>query len=267
MKPTISVITVVLNDVKGLEETYSSLRKNNDYYEWIVVDGGSDDGTREWIDNHQHCISKLVSGKDDGIYDAMNKGWEIATGEWVYFLNAGDILCCNLIELVATNNSCDLITGRVRLVDAHRRYMGLMHPSIRASRGDLIKSNCIAHQATLLKRDLIDRFGGYEKQYKIQGDFEYWIRLKINGVKFEFIENIVAEFSYNGKSSRRDGYLTAEAERRAILAKYAVVSPFKLVLMHVRLIFRYYFGSLAILLFPKAIVRIIREKINKDLLP
>ena len=98
--PLISVITVCYQAAEPLEKTILSVRQQ--YYqplEFIVVDGGSTDGTRDIIARHQDIITRWVSEPDRGIYDAMNKGVSMATGEWVIFMNAGDTFAANNVLL------------------------------------------------------------------------------------------------------------------------------------------------------------------------
>ena len=89
--PPLSIVTVVFNDLKGLNETYKSLKSQTfTNFEWIVIDGGSTDGTKEFIQNDNQLVKTYTSEPDNGIFDAMNKGIKLATGTWITFLNAGD---------------------------------------------------------------------------------------------------------------------------------------------------------------------------------
>lgn len=101
-KPLISVITVVLNGEKYLEETILSvLSQTYDNVEYIIIDGGSTDGTLDIIKKYEHAIDYWVSEKDKGIYDAMNKGINVASGEWLNFMNAGDRFAeNNILKLI-----------------------------------------------------------------------------------------------------------------------------------------------------------------------
>jgi glycosyltransferase involved in cell wall biosynthesis len=91
-KPLITIITIVYNGEKYLEETIQSvINQTYDNVEYIIIDGGSTDGTVDIIRKYEHAIDYWVSEKDHGIYDAMNKGIFLATGEWINFMNAGDL--------------------------------------------------------------------------------------------------------------------------------------------------------------------------------
>ena len=92
-KPTLSIITVNLNNCDGLQKTIDSVvGQTFTDYEWIVIDGGSMDGSRELIEQYADCLAYWCSEPDNGIYNAMNKGISRATGEWLLFLNSGDSL-------------------------------------------------------------------------------------------------------------------------------------------------------------------------------
>jgi cellulose synthase/poly-beta-1,6-N-acetylglucosamine synthase-like glycosyltransferase len=103
-KPLISIITVVYNGEKFLEETIKSvINQTYDNVEYIIIDGGSSDGTIDIIKKYEDYIDYWVSEKDNGIYDAMNKGIDLATGIWINFMNAGDLFFDNTIEHLKTN--------------------------------------------------------------------------------------------------------------------------------------------------------------------
>lgn len=248
----ISIVTVVLNDLEGLKRTYASLCHVDMDYEWIVVDGGSTDGTLEWLRSQPLPSGMVISEKDRGIYDAMNKGWLRSRGEWIYFLNAGDVLRRGLANLLDVSHVTDVVSARVALEDDRGCDLGRCHPVADAKRDDLRASNCIAHQGTILRRDLFNRFGGYSLQYSIQGDFEYWVRLQNAGARFHFVDEVVAGFVYNGVSSRRSNYLRAEAERRAILLRYGLLSAWQASWIQLRTKTLFHLKSLALSVLPTA---------------
>src|SRR5690606_30753578 len=126
-KPKISIITIVYNNVRDIRYTLASVA-NQDYpnIEYIVVDGLSNDGTMEVIQEYRSHISTLVSEKDKGIYDAMNKGLKLATGDYVLFLNSGDELFANdtLSKVFAAGADADIYYGETKLVNEDREILG-----------------------------------------------------------------------------------------------------------------------------------------------
>ena len=91
LRPLISIITVVYNDLKGIENTILSvLSQQSDNFEYIIVDGNSSDGTSKVIKSYAHGVDIIISEPDGGLYDAMNKGVRSANGRWIYFLNSSD---------------------------------------------------------------------------------------------------------------------------------------------------------------------------------
>ncbi len=118
-KPLVSIITVVYNAEEYLEETIQSvIGQTFKNIEYIIIDGGSTDGTFDIIKKYEHAIDYYISEKDEGIYDAMNKGIEAANGEWINFMNGGDTFHnSNVLQSLSFPNKpdCDLLSGKVAL--------------------------------------------------------------------------------------------------------------------------------------------------------
>lgn len=262
-KPLLSIITVVLNDLEGLRRTQASLQNLDLPYEWIVIDGASTDGTLEWFQYQLGPSVQIVSEHDYGIYDAMNKGWRLARGEWVYFINAGDMLRRGLATLLIPDPEVDVLSGRVELVDENTQPLGRTHPAAGAPREGLFATNCIAHQATILRRDLIDRCGAYSVHYRIQGDYEYWVRLQRSGVRFHFIDDILARFAYDGVSSKRSNFLLAEAERRAVLCEYGLLTPTHALWWRLKTTVMFHLKSVALAVLPSRVQKLLRTVSTK----
>lgn len=255
----ISVVTVVFNDLDGIRRTCASLQHLAVSAEWIVIDGGSTDGTAEWLRMEKYPWLRYVSEGDKGIYDAMNKGWQMARGEWVYFLNSGDTLRSGLTCVLAVDPGVDVVSGRVELEDSGGNSLGRMHPPSGAVRDDLLSSNCVAHQATLLRRHLIDRYGAYSLAFRIQGDFEYWARLMRAGARFHFIDDVLAGFAYNGVSSQRKNFLRAEYERIAVLRHHGYLGPWQAAWRGLRTALLYHIKSVLLAVMPTMLVRRLRR--------
>lgn len=240
-QPKLSVVTVVYNAAAQLEQTILSVAAQaGPGIEYLVIDGGSQDGTVEVLRKWSPSIQRWVSEPDRGIYDAMNKGFEWSRGEWIYFLNAGDTLCEGMLArmLDLANGSAsrpDLFCAKVAMVDPTGRPLNYTHPVSRGDTAKLLRENCIAHQATLVHRSMFERHGGFSLDYRIMGDYEYWIRLLRAGATFRFEDLVVAEFATGGVSSRRENYLVSQRERLGILVRHGYLSPAHAAFLRMRL--------------------------------
>lgn len=153
LSPRISVITVVLNDVDGLARTMSSMA-NQDYgnVQYVIVDGGSTDGTLDLIRRRGHLVERWISEPDEGIYHAMNKGLDLADGDWLLFMNAGD----EFAGMTALSSAAALVAGDVDVVysDWLYRQSGVV------AKADLPKMN-VRHQSVLYRKSLHEVYGTY----------------------------------------------------------------------------------------------------------
>jgi glycosyltransferase involved in cell wall biosynthesis len=239
-QPRLSIVTVVYNAVTQIEQTILSVAAQaGPGIEYLVIDGGSQDGTVEVLRRLAPEIQRWTSERDRGIYDAMNKGFEWSRGEWIYFLNAGDTLregmLAKMLDLAAGSMPRpDLFCAKVAMVDPTGQTLNYTHPVTRGDTARLLRENCIAHQATLVHRSMFERHGGFSLDYRIMGDYEYWIRLLRAGATFHFDDLVVAEFSTGGVSSRRENYLAAQRERLGILVRHGYLSPARASFLRIR---------------------------------
>src|SRR5476651_1350657 len=126
-QPKLSVITIVYNNVRDIERTMLSvLNQTFGNIEYIIIDGASTDGTLEVIKRYQNRIAKLISEKDEGIYDAMNKGLTIATGDYVLFMNSGDeFYATDTVEKVfASAPGADIYYGETEMMSDNDENLG-----------------------------------------------------------------------------------------------------------------------------------------------
>ncbi|MBE5789067.1 MAG: glycosyltransferase [Clostridiales bacterium] len=174
---------------------------NDRAIEIIVIDGGSDKKTREIIESHCNRIDYYVSEKDQGLYDAMNKGVRVAKGEWVFTLAADDQLLCNPVHLIDRycNDESDIICGKLIALDFQGRFF-ILEPN--SSYHKLLVECTINHPGCFFRRSVYDRFGFYDLRYKCAADHEFFIRLWKHNAKFKFIPEIITYFSYGGLSTK-----------------------------------------------------------------
>lgn len=199
----VSIITVVYNAVATLEQTIKSvINQSYKNIEYIIVDGGSTDGSLEIIKKYENSIHLWVSESDNGIYDAMNKGIKLATGDIVAFINADDWYEGNIIEKIALefqNTESDVIYGNIRRIYYNGYETVIKPPSERDL--NLYITSCICHQAVFVKRGLFFQYGFFNLNYKIAADYESLLRLFDAGVKFRYMDDTFANYRVGGISS------------------------------------------------------------------
>lgn len=211
----LSIITVVYKNLTGLRVTGASIavQKCRDF-EWIVIDGGSDDGTKEYLSTSGQAPSYWVSERDKGIYDAMNKGLRAAHGEYVLFLNAGDRIADEngLSNLMSGQLTADVVFGDLNFVfpdhvEVHRYDYAI-------NQRNLIDFG-IPHPAALIRRTTILAYGGYDPTLGIVSDWKLWLQFFKDGRTFEHRSVVFADFLTGGTSFQRLDQ--AKAERRKVL--------------------------------------------------
>lgn len=192
--PLITVITVVYNGEKYLEQTIQSvINQTYPNVEYIIIDGGSTDGTLDIIKKYEDYIDYWVSEKDKGIYDAMNKGWSLASkNSYILYLGAGDtILSFPHIKNIY-NNSNSIIYGNVILGNK----------IFKSKHGFLLKiSNTIHHQALLIPKRL-NIEPPFNIKYQTYADYDFNLRLYLKKYKFLYSETFKSYAMPNGVSSK-----------------------------------------------------------------
>lgn len=219
----ISIITVCFNSEKTIKGTIESLvSQDSKNIEYIIIDGSSTDGTKKIIEKYKKYIDIMISEKDEGIYDAMNKGVRNATGDYIYFLNADDRFYNNKViinverELVIHDNP-DYLYGGVIC----RNIFGGQSENVflrEISGISFKKGQNIKHQSLFVKRELFNELGFFNTEYKVNADYEWECRLLVNKCRGQFMNLIVAYYNQTGYSSR--GVWTQYKEKYKIILKY-----------------------------------------------
>jgi glycosyltransferase involved in cell wall biosynthesis len=194
--PKVSVITVVYNSRDCLEITLLSvINQSYQNIEFIIIDGGSTDGTVDLIKQYEKSITYWISEKDEGIYDAMNKALEVVTGDWVYFLGAGDIMLDVLAKIMPVfKNPNHVYYGDVYRTDLLKVFDGKFSV-FRASR------MCICHQAIFYPVEAIRKYK-FNTKYKVQADHNLNMEIQGSGsYRFEYFKTIVCIYSGDGFSA------------------------------------------------------------------
>lgn len=209
----LSIITINYNNLEGLKKTFESIVcQTFADYEWIIIDGGSTDGSKEFIEQHQERFAYWCSEPDGGIYQALNKGVGFAKGEYVSFMNAGDMYAdAQTLHLVfSIPQSADILYGNV-VIDQDDERKEIVYP-------DLITFNwlryyTINHQSTFTRRQVFSSIQ-FDVKYKYLADRKFWMESMFRGCTFKHLPLTIAIYDYNGYSTQN--IEKWEAERKAI---------------------------------------------------
>lgn len=216
MKPILSIITVCKNEPYIEETCLSVIHQISQDFEWIVVDGASTDGTLDKLLKYQDNIDILISEPDSGVYSAMNKGISYARGEYLLFMNGGDLLynndVINLVIPYLTEQRKDVFYG-----DSYRFFENKEDCFVKTYPDEITKSffltNTLAHQSSFIKKELFEKFGGYREDFKIVSDKEKWLNFMSNGAVFCHIPLVLSRFRMNGISRQQSPALLQEKKR------------------------------------------------------
>lgn len=179
--PTFSIITVTYNAEKVLEDTIQSvIAQTYHHIEYIVIDGDSKDATPNIIERYRSYIHRVVIEPDKGIYDAMNKGLGMATGDYVCFLNAGDTFhedhsLAKMVQSIRSAELPDILYGETALVDDKRDFIRMRRLSApeKLTWKSFKQGMLVCHQAFFAKRSLV---APYDLRYRYSSDFDWCIR-------------------------------------------------------------------------------------------
>lgn len=211
----LSVITVNLNHAEGLRRTMQSVFLQNDPdIEYLVIDGGSTDGSQEVIAEYEDKIYYWVSEKDGGIYQAMNKALQHTTGEFVYFLNSGDEFANEQVSRFIVEQfypSVDLVYGNTLRPDASGTLVACIHPSI-MTMGTFWKKG-ICQQAIVYRKNLFEKLGLFDESFRIAGDWDFNVRVLLSGGVTRFCNKVIAVYEGGGVSVAQKEIAEVEKER------------------------------------------------------
>jgi glycosyltransferase involved in cell wall biosynthesis len=213
MDQKLSIITVNLNNSNGLQKTIESVEKQTySDFEFIVIDGGSTDGSMDLIKSSDR-ITYWISEPDKGIYNAMNKGIERAKGEYCFFLNSGDWFSNEKVleKFLTKGEGEDFLFGNV---DTDR--------GIRKAKEKItfftFYSGTIIHQSVFTKRSLFLKYGTYDETLTIVADWEFFLRTIINDkCTYRYIDETICRYEYTGVSSDLRNHEKLANQRQQVL--------------------------------------------------
>lgn len=214
----ISIITISYNNVIGLEKTIQSvINQSFQDFEYVVIDGGSNDGSKEILEKYSDKISYWVSEPDKGIYNAMNKGITAAQGEYLIFINSGDHFFDE--QSLSTGAKYlgreDIIYSDLKVVDNVQSDKFTYPSSLSFS---YFYESSLPHPATFIKKSAFERCGLYDENLKIVSDWKWFMNaICIFNCSYAHIPETISTFYFDGISSQ-DIYLEKiNAERSAVL--------------------------------------------------
>lgn len=199
----ISIITINYNNLHGLKKTVRSvLEQTYANVEYIVIDGGSKDGSAEFIYNKADEFAYWVSEPDKGIYHAMNKGIELATGEYLLFLNSGDWLYNSQIiqHVVNKNDNRNIVYGNIILHSSNGNEVLKKMPKV-LDVYTLLKTT-ITHQAIFHHKSLFKKGARYSLSYKYSSDWVFYVRAILNGATYKSLTHTIAYYDTTGITSQ-----------------------------------------------------------------
>jgi len=241
----ISVVTVVYNCAATIEKTIQSvINQSYSNIEYIIIDGKSSDDTLEIVKRYNKHIYKTISELDHGIYDAMNKGVRQATGEYLIFMNSGDIfiseLICEKVAMKIKETECDIFYGDYIAIDEESRIELIVKAKHLKS---IYRGMIFSHQAVFTKLELLKKHP-FDIRFKISADFEQYISFFLEGRKFKYYPYTISKTLIGGISYSN---INTSIEKTKILLKKKV------------------FPLFFILLIPEFFIAIIRKIVGKKI--
>lgn len=198
-KPLVSIISVIFNGEKDLEQSINSvINQSYDNIEYVIIDGGSTDNTINIIHKYNEAIDYWISEKDAGIYDAMNKGIAASSGEWLYFLGVDDLLFDHntIFNVFKSNNynKIDIVYGEV---DTFPQMMDVNLPDKLSVSSLYLKTTC-CHQSIFAHKSCLIEF---DTKYKLAADLDWLFGVVLSGKKTMKIDQKIALYSLEGAST------------------------------------------------------------------
>lgn len=237
--PKLSIITVVYNNVQHIERTILSvIEQSYQNIEYIMIDGGSTDGTLLIIDKYKNHLAKFINEKDNGIYDAMNKGLKLATGDYVLFMNSGDeIYEHTTVERIFANiPNADIYYGETEMIDQDLNSLGKRRHSVpqKLSLGSFKYGMSVSHQAIYIKKAITKP---YDLNYQLSADID-WILSAISKANLMVkVDGYVAKYLVGGMSKQK--HLQSLKERYQIFNNYygVIRNAFNHIIIAIKLAF------------------------------
>jgi len=227
---SLSILTVTYNSLTTLKDAYASLcAQTYTHWEWIVQDGGSSDGTLEWLESLSDARVNWVSEKDHGIYDALNKAVGRASGEWIGLLHSDDLYPNNdvLQVVVAAMAGNDAIYGDLKYVQAADVTKVLRHWQSEAFAPTLLRKGWMPPHPTLfLRKEVYAKVGGFDTRYRIAADYDFILRVfRTPNLKIHYLPQVLMLMRQGGASSKLSNLVAKSKEDLQIMRANGLPFP------------------------------------------
>lgn len=221
MSNTISIVTINFNNKVGLEKTIESVvKQTDDSFEYIIIDGGSSDGSFKLIEENAEHINYWVSEPDRGIYHAQNKGCKVSTGDFILFLNSGDCLAHNdVLKEVKSHltEGLDILYGNLMILESNFSWEKKYNDEL--TFGYFIK-HTLPHQAAFINRNCFGKVGLYEEALKLTADWKFFLDAvcKYN-CNLKYIDQVITNYDHTGVSALQESKKTIREEKKNVLQR------------------------------------------------
>lgn len=221
MGAKVSVITINFNNLIGLKTTFESVI-NQDFteFEYLLIDGDSTDGSKEFLKENSEKIDFWLSEKDQGIYDAMNKGIRNSNGDYLIFLNSGDFFSGtdSISKMISTSNGEDLVYGNLLIQESGKSWIK-KYPNRLNFRYFYFES--LPHPACLISIRLFEQHGLYDTTLKIASDWKFFIlAVARHNCTYKYVDEEISTFSLDGLSSSKANRILLANERESVMKKF-----------------------------------------------
>lgn len=200
--PKVSIITVTYNIVETIEQTIQSvLDQTYDNIEYIIIDGISTDGTWETICKYKELVDCIIHEPDKGLYDAMNKGIQLASGDVIGIINGDDWYEKDTVKKAVEfmqNSGADMVYGDMNIIDSEGNEIKVGKREIKNLWVDMVP-----HPTVFVKKNIYKIYGMFNLKYNIVADYEMILRFYVHGVKIEYIDDTLANFRKGGLTTRK----------------------------------------------------------------
>ena len=221
MGAKVSVITINFNNLIGLKTTFESVI-NQDFteFEYLLIDGDSTDGSKEFLKKNSEKIDFWLSEKDQGVYDAMNKGIKNSNGDYLIFLNSGDFFSGtdSISKMITISNGEDLVYGNLLIQEFEKSWIK-KYPNRLNFRYFYFES--LPHPACLISKRLFKQHGLYDTTLKIASDWKFFLlAVAKHNCTYKYVDEEISTFSLDGLSSNKDNKFLLANERKSVMKKY-----------------------------------------------